>query len=96
MAVEFLAKLGMRPDLGIADAEIDIDMVVQNISRAAEGKTDITFTCRGLNSNQLLAKFVPVHAYEFADPNAPNFADRLIRLDDDETASRSNRLASGA
>ncbi|MET0966133.1 MAG: aspartate kinase [Nakamurella sp.] len=28
----------------IADAEIDIDMVVQNISRAAEGKTDITFT----------------------------------------------------
>src|SRR4029079_5327347 len=27
-----------------ADAEIDIDMVVQNISRAAEGKTDITFT----------------------------------------------------
>jgi len=28
----------------IADAEIDIDMVVQNISRAAVGKTDITFT----------------------------------------------------
>ena len=28
----------------IADAEIDIDMVVQNISRAADGHTDITFT----------------------------------------------------
>ena len=28
----------------LADAEIDIDMVVQNISHAAEGKTDITFT----------------------------------------------------
>jgi len=28
----------------IADAEIDIDMVVQNVSRAAEGRTDITFT----------------------------------------------------
>ena len=28
----------------IADAEIDIDMVVQNISRAAQGRTDITFT----------------------------------------------------
>ncbi len=28
----------------IADFDIDIDMVVQNISRAAEGKTDITFT----------------------------------------------------
>ena len=35
-----------RQDLPrIADAEIDIDMVVQNISRAADGKTDITFTC---------------------------------------------------
>ena len=33
---------------------------------------DITITCPGLNSNQLLARFVPVHAYEFADPNAPN------------------------
>jgi aspartate kinase len=29
----------------IADAEIDIDMVVQNISGAADGRTDITFTC---------------------------------------------------
>lgn len=29
----------------IADAEIDIDMVVQNISGAADGLTDITFTC---------------------------------------------------
>jgi len=28
----------------IADAEIDIDMVVQNISKAVDGKTDITFT----------------------------------------------------
>ncbi len=28
----------------IADAEIDIDMVVQNISMAADGHTDITFT----------------------------------------------------
>jgi len=29
----------------IADAEIDIDMVVQNISGSADGRTDITFTC---------------------------------------------------
>jgi aspartate kinase len=28
----------------IADAEIDIDMVVQNISASADGRTDITFT----------------------------------------------------
>ena len=34
--------------------------------------SDINYTCPGLNSNQLLARFVPVHAYEFADPNAPN------------------------
>jgi para-nitrobenzyl esterase len=40
--------------------------------------TDITFTCRGLDSNQLLAKFVPVHAYEFADPNAPDLFQPLI------------------
>jgi para-nitrobenzyl esterase len=40
--------------------------------------TDITFTCRGLDANQLLARFVPVHAYEFADPNAPNLFQPLI------------------
>ena len=40
--------------------------------------TDITFTCRGLAANQLLAMFVPVHAYEFADPNAPNLFQPLI------------------
>ncbi len=28
----------------LADAEIDIDMVVQNVSRGVEGRTDITFT----------------------------------------------------
>ena len=28
----------------IADAEVDIDMVVQNVSRGVEGRTDITFT----------------------------------------------------
>ncbi|HWE91355.1 MAG TPA: aspartate kinase [Pseudonocardiaceae bacterium] len=28
----------------VADAEIDIDMVVQNVSQAATGRTDITFT----------------------------------------------------
>jgi para-nitrobenzyl esterase len=40
--------------------------------------TDITFTCRGFDSNQLLARFVPVHAYEFADPNAPDLFQPLI------------------
>jgi para-nitrobenzyl esterase len=40
--------------------------------------TDITFTCRGLAANQMLAMFVPVHAYEFADPDAPNLFQPLI------------------
>ena len=40
--------------------------------------TDVTFTCRGFDSNRLLAKFVPVHAYEFADPNAPDLFQPLI------------------
>jgi para-nitrobenzyl esterase len=40
--------------------------------------TDITFTCRGLDANQLLAAFVPVYAYEFADPDAPNLFQPLI------------------
>ena len=40
--------------------------------------TDIIFTCRGLAANQLLARFVPVHAYEFTDPNAPDLFQPLI------------------
>lgn len=40
--------------------------------------TDIVFTCHGLTANQLLAKFVPVYAYEFADANAPDLFQPLI------------------
>jgi para-nitrobenzyl esterase len=40
--------------------------------------TDLFLTCYGLAANQLLAMFVPVHAYEFADPNAPNLFLPLI------------------
>jgi para-nitrobenzyl esterase len=40
--------------------------------------TDIVFTCNALAADQLLAKFVPVYAYEFADPNAPNLFQPLI------------------
>ncbi len=29
----------------VADADINIDMVLQNISKVEDGKTDITFTC---------------------------------------------------
>jgi para-nitrobenzyl esterase len=40
--------------------------------------TDIVFACHGISANQLLAKFVPVYAYEFADPNAPDIFQPLI------------------
>jgi len=40
--------------------------------------TDLTFTCNGLSANQILSQFVPVYAYEFADPNAPNLFQPLI------------------
>ncbi|MDN5003798.1 carboxylesterase/lipase family protein [Bradyrhizobium sp. GCM10027634] len=33
---------------------------------------DINYSCPALHSNELLARFVPVYAYEFADPDAPN------------------------
>ena len=29
----------------VADADVNIDMVLQNISKVEDGKTDITFTC---------------------------------------------------
>lgn len=40
--------------------------------------TDVTFTCRGLRADQILSQFVPVYAYEFADPNAPDLFQPLI------------------
>ncbi len=40
--------------------------------------TDVVFACNALVSNQLLAKFVPVYAYEFSDPNAPDLFQPLI------------------
>lgn len=29
----------------VADADVNIDMVLQNVSKVEDGKTDITFTC---------------------------------------------------
>jgi para-nitrobenzyl esterase len=36
--------------------------------------TDVVFACNGFDSNRDLSKRVPVFAYEFDDPNAPNRA----------------------
>ena len=40
----------------VADAEIDIDMVLQNVSGTASGKTDITFTVARSNGELAVAE----------------------------------------
>jgi len=39
----------------VADAEINIDMIVQNVSAAATGRTDVTFTCPQADGQKALA-----------------------------------------
>jgi aspartate kinase len=52
----------------IADSEIDIDMVVQNISRAGDGHTDITFTLPRTDGTRAVAALRARQAeVEFAD-----------------------------
>lgn len=41
---------------GVADADINIDMVLQNVSKVEDGKTDITFTCPRDNGPAAVAK----------------------------------------
>jgi para-nitrobenzyl esterase len=45
--------------------------------------TDLVFACNTFDSNSDLAKFVPVFAYEFNDPNAPPLA-TIIKPPNDE------------
>lgn len=40
--------------------------------------TDVVFACNTLSIIDMLAKFVPVYAYEFNDPNAPDLFQPLI------------------
>ena len=40
----------------VADADINIDMVLQNVSKVEDGKTDITFTCPRDNGPAAVAK----------------------------------------
>ncbi len=40
----------------VADADINIDMVLQNVSKVEDGKTDITFTCPHANGPAAVAK----------------------------------------
>ncbi|NDJ89736.1 aspartate kinase [Mycolicibacter kumamotonensis] len=47
---------------GIADADINIDMVLQNVSKVEGGKTDITFTCPRDNGPAAVAKLESLKA----------------------------------
>lgn len=51
----------------VADAEINIDMVLQNISSLEDGKTDITFTCPradGPRALEILKRLQAEHGWE--------------------------------
>ena len=57
----------------VADAEIDIDMVVQNVSHVATGRTDITFTLPRADRPKVI---------EAMEKARPNIAFDEIRYDD--------------
>ncbi|MBI1378846.1 MAG: aspartate kinase [Frankiales bacterium] len=58
----------------VADAEVNLDMIVQNVSAAATGRTDVTFTCPTSDGQKALAAIEKIrHEIEFED----------LRYDDD-------------
>ncbi len=69
-------KPGMAAGIfrAVADAEVNLDMIVQNVSAAATGRTDVTFTCPQADGQKALAALEKVkHEIEFED----------LRYDDD-------------
>jgi aspartate kinase len=48
---------GMAAEIfrALADAEVNLDMIVQNVSAAATGRTDVTFTCPQADGQKALA-----------------------------------------
>ncbi|GAB3282066.1 aspartate kinase [Parasphingorhabdus pacifica] len=46
----------------VADAEVDIDMVLQNVSSVASGRTDITFTVSHTNGGQAVSELEKVQS----------------------------------
>ena len=46
----------------VADADVNIDMVLQNISKVEDGKTDITFTCSRDSGTNAVAKLRSLQA----------------------------------
>ena len=69
-------KPGMAAGIfrAVADAEVNLDMIVQNVSAATTGRTDVTFTCPQADGQKALAALEKVkHEIEFED----------LRYDDD-------------
>jgi len=63
-------KPGMAAQIfrALADAEINLDMIVQNVSAVATGRTDVTFTCPQADGQRALAALEKVkHEIEFED-----------------------------
>jgi aspartate kinase len=46
----------------VADADVNIDMVLQNVSKIEDGKTDITFTCARDNGPGAVAKLASLQS----------------------------------
>ncbi len=46
----------------VADAEVNLDMIVQNVSAAATGRTDVTFTCPQADGQKALSALEKVKA----------------------------------
>lgn len=46
----------------VADAEVNLDMIVQNVSAASTGRTDVTFTCPKADGQKALAALEAVKA----------------------------------
>ncbi|MDA8435155.1 MAG: aspartate kinase [Actinomycetales bacterium] len=52
----------------VADAEVNLDMIVQNVSAVTTGRTDVTFTCPQADGQKALAALEKVkHDIEFED-----------------------------
>jgi aspartate kinase len=46
----------------VADASVNLDMIVQNVSAASTGRTDVTFTCPKADGQKALAALEAVKA----------------------------------
>jgi para-nitrobenzyl esterase len=73
-AAEYPAVISATVGAALAPAVLKVYPVTAYTSpdlAFAAAITDATFSCTALAADRALSRFVPVHAYEFVDPNAP-------------------------